>query len=104
MIPITTDALRTPDKQASDMDVPVRGRSPAESCSRIKDLGFSASRHMKMYGERFEIVSDPYSEGDCIAVQVTTGNNPTIRPLLLPTAILIGMIDHFPRDAKATVQ
>ena len=50
---------------------------------------------VKMYGERFEIVSDPFNEGDCIAVRATSGSNPEIRTVLLPIAILLGIADRF---------
>jgi hypothetical protein len=48
-----------------------------------------------MYGERFEIVSDPFDEGGCIAVHATSGSNPEIRTLRLPAAILVGRADRF---------
>jgi len=70
------------------------GISP-DSCAKIKDLGFRASMQIKMYGERFEIVSDPFTEGDCIAVRATSGSNPEIRTVLLPIAILLGIADRF---------
>jgi hypothetical protein len=51
--------------------------------------------HINMYGERFEIVSDPFDDGDCIAVRATSGNDPEIRTLRLPIAILVGRADRF---------
>lgn len=60
----------------------------SDSCAKIKDLGFKAPMQIKMYGERFEIVSDPFHEDNCIAVRATSGNNPEIRTVLLPIAIL----------------
>lgn len=77
-----------------------RGRSRSENCARIKDLGFRASRHIKMYGERFEILSDPFSEGDCVAVHAISGNDPKIRTLRLPIAILVGLTDRFLKKAS----
>jgi hypothetical protein len=62
---------------------------------KIKDLGFKAFRHIKMYGEHFEIVSDPFDEGDCIAVRATSGSDPAVRTLRLPTALLVGQADRF---------
>jgi len=62
---------------------------------KIRDLGFKASMHIKMYGERFEIVSDPFDEGDCVVVRATSGNDPEIRTLRLPIAILVGLADRF---------
>jgi len=67
----------------------------SDSCAKIRDLGFKASKHIKMYGERFEIVSDPFEEGDCIAVQATSGNDPVVRTVRLPIAILVGLGDRF---------
>jgi hypothetical protein len=88
IIPETTAGAATPAQSRS-----------SEKCAQIKNLGFTASRHIKMYGERFEIVSDPFSEGDCIAVHaISEGNSehhPAIRTLLLPTATLVGLADRF---------
>ena len=67
----------------------------SESCAKIKELGFKASMQIKMYGERFEIVSDPFNEGNCIGVRATSGSNPEIRTVLLPIAILLGMANRF---------
>ena len=81
---------------AAEGAIPVRSRS--EKCARIKDLGFTVSKHIKMYGERFEIVSDPFTEGDCIAVHAISESDPEshpkIRTLLLPMAILGGKSVH----------
>lgn len=81
-------------------DVPGVGRSPAENCARIKDLGYVASKHVTMYGERLELVSDPVQEGDCIVVQVISENDPTIRRLQLPVSILLGLSDRGGQKTK----
>jgi len=70
----------------------------------IKDLGFTASTHIKMYGDHFEIVSDPFDEGECIAVRATSANNPAVRNLRLPIAILIARSDQFRRRPSLTGQ
>jgi hypothetical protein len=84
------EVLQKPHSAAPGSHSSTRVRSRSESCAKIKDLGFTASRHIKMYGERFEIVSDPFSEGDCIAVHAISGNDSRIRTLRLPIAILLG--------------
>jgi len=71
-------------------------KSTTDDCVRIKTLGYSSSHHIKMYGERFEIVSDPFPDGNGIAVHVTTAKQPTRRTLRLPTSILVGLKDLFP--------
>ena len=59
---------------------PVPARSPSQNCARIKDLGFTSSKHIEMYGEHFEIVSEPFTEGDCVAVHVISRNDPEPHP------------------------
>jgi hypothetical protein len=73
--------------------------STTEDCVRIKDLGYRSSQHIHMYGERFDIVSDPFPDGNGVAVHVTTDKDPTKRTLRLPTSILLGLKDLFPRVA-----
>jgi hypothetical protein len=74
---------------------PAARRSPAENCARIRDLGFKISKHIIMYGEHFELVSDPFEDGGCTSVHALSGDDPTIRTLHLPTAILLGLTDRF---------
>lgn len=85
---LANGALLTP---TAAPDVPAVGRTPAENCARIKDLGYVASKHVTMYGEHLELVSDPVQEGDCIVVQVISEKDPTRRTLQLPVSILIGL-------------
>jgi len=89
-----SDVLQRPEAPASAASS-MRGRSRSESCTRIRDLGFKPSRHIRMYGERFEIVSDPFSEGIGIAVHAISGTDPKIRILQLPIALLLGQADRF---------
>jgi hypothetical protein len=66
-------------------------QSPSGNCARIKDLGFAASKRIKMYGESFEIISDPFNEGDCVVVRVISESDGEVRSLRLPVAILVGL-------------
>src|SRR5258707_4723826 len=75
------------------------GPSPSESTARIKNLGYTASKHITIYGERYQLVSDPFVDGECTSVQVISKNDPTIRTLRLPTAILVGLSDRFRKPA-----
>lgn len=74
-------------------------KSTTDDCVRIRDLGYSSSHHIHMYGERFEIVSDPFPDGNGIAVHVITAKEPTKRTLRLPVAILMGLKKLFPKVA-----
>jgi hypothetical protein len=78
-------------------------QSVADDCVRIKDLCYSSSRHVRMYGERFDIVSDLFPDGDGIAVQVTTDKDPNRRALRLPISMLVGLRDLFPKVKREGV-
>jgi hypothetical protein len=75
-------------------------RSPAETCARMKRLGYTVSRHIHMYGEHFELVSDPIEQGDCTVVQVNSGSDPTVRTLRLPVSILLSLTDRSGQKTK----
>jgi hypothetical protein len=70
-------------------------RTCSANCAKIRDLGFIASTHMNMYGEHFAIVSDPFDEGDGVAVHAISESDPAVRTVRLPTAILVGREDRF---------
>jgi hypothetical protein len=76
-------------------------KSQADDCDRIKELGYGSSHHIQMYGERFDIVSDPFPAGTGVAVEVTTISQPKKRTLRLPTSILVGLKGLFPKAKKA---
>jgi hypothetical protein len=62
----------------SDMDV----------CERVKQLGYHAAKTLKLYGEKYEVVSDPFMDGDKVALHVRTTKQTEIRTLRLPSTIL----------------
>jgi hypothetical protein len=66
-------------------------RTPAKDCARIKELGYSTTHHIKLYGQHFEIVSDPFPEGGGVAVHAITSSDSAERTVRLPVAILVGL-------------
>src|SRR5271165_2469413 len=96
MIPTIAAPIEpTPLAPAAALEAHASGHSPSENTARIKDLGFTTSKHIKIYGERFTLVSDPFEDGECISVQVVSENDPTVRTLRLPAAILVGLSEQF---------
>jgi hypothetical protein len=83
---------------------PTDVRSPAENCARIKKLGYIAGKHMNLYGEHMELVSDPFEEGQCVAVRAVSGSDPTERTIDLPVSLLSGweelLAEHADPDAS----
>jgi hypothetical protein len=57
-------------------------------CAHVKHLGYAAARRIRLYGEEFEVVSDPFPEADGVAVHVTTKKDPRIRILRIPVTVL----------------
>ena len=57
-------------------------------CAQVKHLGYAAARRIRLYGEEFEVVSDPFPEADGVAVHVTTRKDPSIRLLRIPMTVL----------------
>ncbi len=66
-----------------------------EDCTRIRDLGFTSSHHVTMYGEHFELTSDPFEEGQYMSVKARSGSDPAIRTVHLPVALLLGLAYRF---------
>jgi hypothetical protein len=61
-----------------------------EACARIKLLGYVASRHVRIYGEEFELLSDPFPQADQIAIRAKAKSDSRVRILRLPVTIVQG--------------
>jgi hypothetical protein len=62
--------------------------SISEVCARVRHLGYAAPGRVRLYGEEFEVVSDPFPMADGVAVHVTTKKDSRIRVLQLPSTVL----------------
>lgn len=58
-------------------------------CAQIKRNGYAPSQVVRIYGEEFEILSDPYPHDSGVAVHVRSRRTSQVRALLLP-AMLVG--------------
>jgi hypothetical protein len=81
---------------------PIAVRTPVENCARIKKLGYIVGKHVNLYGEHLELVSDPFEEGDCVAVHAVSGSDPTVRTIELPVSLLAGWEDLLQEPADAS--
>jgi len=66
----------------------IESPSVYEICAQVKHLGYAASGKIRLYGEEFEVLSDPFPEDDGIAVRVKTKKNSRVRVLQLPATVL----------------
>jgi hypothetical protein len=78
---------------------PTAARSPAENCARIKKLGYIAGKHVDLYGEHMELVSDPFEDGDRVGIRAVSGSDPAERTIDLPMTLLTGWEDLFEEPA-----
>ena len=66
--------------------------SANDACRRIRHLGYVASRRVRIYGEDYELVSDPFPDRDRIAIRARAKGDSRIRVLLLPVTIVPGRV------------
>jgi hypothetical protein len=62
--------------------------SVAEMCASVKRLGDGTSQHIHLYGEDFEVISDPFPEAGGIAVSVKTKSDDSIRVAQITATVL----------------
>ena len=60
----------------------------AHICERLKKMGYSVGRHIRLYGERLEVVSDPFLHDGLIAVRVRRRGHASERVIHLPKMVL----------------
>jgi hypothetical protein len=62
--------------------------SVLEICARVKHMGYTTSGRVRLYGEEFEVVSEPFAEANGIAVHAKSRRDPKVRVLHLPATVL----------------
>jgi len=62
--------------------------SVEEACAQMKRLGYVASRYVRIYGEEFQLLSDPFPQANRIAIRAKTKGDPSIRTIGLPVTII----------------
>jgi hypothetical protein len=59
-----------------------------EVCAQIKHIGFAASKRVRIYGEEFEVLSDPFPSANGIAIHVRSQRTSETRVLQLPATMI----------------
>jgi hypothetical protein len=59
-----------------------------EICEKLKHLGYARSNHIRLYGEQFQLVSDPFPHETGIAIEVVKRDDKDPRTLKLPLPVL----------------
>jgi hypothetical protein len=53
---------------------------------RLKRMGYAPSQKIRLYGQEYEVISDPFMEGSSVAILVR--KNHEIRTLRLPSTVV----------------
>ncbi len=59
-----------------------------ELCDRLKKMGYAESHHIRIYGQEFDLISNPFPQGNGIAIQAVSTKEKQTRTLQLPLPIL----------------
>jgi hypothetical protein len=66
-----------------------QGSAPAaEVCAQIKKFGYAMSQKIRIYGEEFEVLSDPFACDGGIAIHVRSRRTEQTRVLQLPATVI----------------
>lgn len=57
-------------------------------CEKLKKLGYARSNHVRLYGEQFQLISDPFLHEAGIAVEVVELDGKAPRTVKLPLPVL----------------
>ena len=60
----------------------------AEVCEQIKKFGYAISEKIRIYGEEFEILSDPFPRDEGVAIHVRSRRTSQARVLQLPATVI----------------
>jgi hypothetical protein len=82
---------------------PIAVRTATENCARVRKLGYIVGKHMNLYGERIRLVSEPFADGECVAVRAVSESNPIVRTFDLPMTLLSGWEDLIPEPVEPSV-
>ena len=57
-------------------------------CNRLKKIGYSRAKVVKLYGEELQLLSDPYPEGMDFVIEVHSQRTSTVRVVRIPKFIV----------------
>jgi hypothetical protein len=57
-------------------------------CERLKKFGYVQERHMRLYGEEFRLVSNPFPDGDGFAVEGIARASGNLRRMRIPLSLV----------------
>jgi hypothetical protein len=62
--------------------------SDAELCERLKAFGYAERNRIRIYGEEFDLLSDPISDQHGVSIEAKSRKTGSARRLRIPLSIL----------------
>lgn len=59
-----------------------------EVCARIRQFGYAVSQSIRIYGEDFVVLSDPFPKDGGVAIEVRSKSTLQARVLQLPATVI----------------
>jgi len=59
-----------------------------EICHRLQDMGYRQSKKIRIYGQEFVVISNPFPEGNGVAVRAISKTETLERTVRIPLPVL----------------
>jgi hypothetical protein len=66
----------------------IESHSVLEICANVKRMGYAASSRVRLYGEDYAVLSDPFPDAGGVAVYAKSEKDSRICVLRLPATVL----------------
>lgn len=77
-----------PPEARKQVTTGVGSLATTEVCERIKHFGYAPSQAIRIYGEDFEVLSDPFPSAEGVAIHVRSKRTSQTRVLQLPATVI----------------
>ncbi len=68
--------------------MPIQSSRDTELCERLKSLGYAQRNRIRMYGEEFDLTSNPLPDENGFAIEAISRKSGIARRLRIPLSIL----------------
>lgn len=76
-----------------------RSDGQATICNRLQELGYAREKQIKLYGEEFQLVSNPVPDGDGFAVEGIARRSGNLTRMRIPLSIVCTLRKELDRAA-----
>lgn len=57
-------------------------------CDKLQRLGYAREHDIKLYGQKFHLVSNPIPDGDGFAIEAVTSESAEVRRMRIPLSLV----------------